>query len=62
MPLFHANRQVDIAVYDKGLNRLETELFAESINELDFNSSSEVSIICDACDVDEQGLAEGFLN
>ena len=27
--------RIDIAVYDKGLNRLETELFAESINELD---------------------------
>ena len=46
--------RIDLAVYDKGLNRLETELFAESINELDLNSNSEVSIICDACDVDEQ--------
>ena len=46
--------RVDHAVYDKGLNVLETELFAESINQLELIDYINIKIICDACDVDEQ--------
>ena len=46
--------RIDNAVSNKGLNVLETELFAESINELNLKSRTMASIICDACDVDEQ--------
>ena len=46
--------RIDNAVLRKGLNILETELFAESINDLEFESGAVVNIICDACDVDEQ--------
>ena len=46
--------RIDSAVNNKGLNILETELFAESINQLDFKDKAKVNITCDACDVDEQ--------
>jgi len=45
--------RIDDAVFSNGLNILETELFAESINGLGINSAGRVNITCDACDVDE---------
>lgn len=45
-------KRVDNAVYGSGLNVLETELFAESVNDLNLKKDTNVNIICDACDVD----------
>ena len=45
--------QIDEAVYRNGLNLLECQLFAESINRLNIQNKLPTSIICDACDVDE---------
>jgi ribonuclease HII len=46
--------RIDSAVYNKGLNILETELFAESVNGLNVKTKTAVTITCDACDVDEK--------
>lgn len=46
--------RIDSAVSNKGLNILETELFAESVNQLNVKTNTKVTITCDACDVDEQ--------
>ena len=52
--IFCPPERIDSAVFNKGLNILETELFAESVNQLDVKPNTKVSITCDACDVDEQ--------
>ncbi len=44
--------EIDLAVQQNGLNILETELFAESINRLSIKPRQDLEIICDACDVD----------
>ena len=46
--------RIDSAVYDKGLNILETELFAEALNGLGIDHLASVKIINDACDVNEE--------
>jgi len=51
--IYCSPERIDEAVFSKGLNILETELFAESINGLRVNTEGEVNITCDACDVDE---------
>ena len=47
-------KRIDNSVYHGGLNNLEAELFAESINGLNLGPEVDVNITCDACDVDAQ--------
>ena len=47
--------RIDLAVANKGLNILETQLFAEAINKLSLTGKNNGFMITnDACDVDEQ--------
>ena len=46
-------RRIDLAVENKGLNILETQLFAEAINKLALTDNNDGFMITnDACDVD----------
>ena len=45
---------IDLAMETTNLNTLETELFANSINNLDLNINEGGKIILDACDVNEE--------
>ena len=50
--------RIDHAVDSTGLNLLEVELFAEALNEIRTKMAEPVSIMNDACDVNEQRFSD----
>jgi len=50
--------RIDHAVQSTGLNLLEVELFAEALVEIRVNVHDSISILNDACDVNEQRFSD----